>query len=182
MTTLTTTSRYSQASIALHWLMLIVIAAAYACIELRVLFERGTPERKLFSSLHVSLGLTVLALVIARIVARLRQPAPPIVPTPPGWQRGAAKLSHLLLYALMIGMPIAGWVLLSLRGTPITWFGLVELPALMAEHKDTAKLVREWHGLAGRIGYGLIALHALGAIYHHRVLRDNTLRRMMPAR
>jgi len=173
--------RYSRLSVRLHWIMLGLIALTYAFIELRVLFERGTPMRDFLRAAHFSCGLLVFALVLLRIVARLRGGSPPITPTPPAWQRAAARASHFLLYAFMLGMPLVGWLMLSLRGDEIVFFGL-ELPPLAAENKELGKTLRGWHGNAGRAVYGLIALHAAAAIYHHRVLRDNTLARMLPAR
>jgi cytochrome b561 len=173
--------RYSRLSIALHWVMLLLIALTYAFVELRELFPRGTSERAFMRQTHFSLGLCVLALVGVRLLGRWRGPLPPITPRPPAWQRVAAALSHGLLYGLMIGMPLAGWFILSLRGDPIPLFGL-ELPPLVEPDEALAKVIRGWHGDVGRVGYGLIGLHALAAIWHHTVLRDDTLRRILPAR
>lgn len=174
------TARYSRLSFALHWGMLVLVALAYAFIELRVLFERGTPERAFMRAAHASVGLLVLALVVVRIVARLRGGRPPVRPPLAGWQRVAAGVSHTLLYALMIVMPLAGWLLLSLRGDPVPFFGLT-LPPLAAEQEDLAKLLRGWHEDVGRAGYALIGLHAAAALAHHYFWRDDTLRGMLPA-
>lgn len=174
-------ARYSAASIALHWAMLLVMAATYAFVELREIFPRGTPERAFMRASHFSLGLLVGLLVLLRIGARLRGPTPPITPALPRWQSVASRLSHGLLYALMIGMPLAGWLILSLRGDPIPFFGL-QLPPLTGEDKELAKLVREWHGDIGRAGYALIGVHAAAALAHHYFWRDDTLRRMLPGR
>jgi cytochrome b561 len=99
----------------------------------------------------------------------------------PAWQRRASRISHALLYILMLGMPLGGWLLLSLRGDPVLFFGLT-LPPLAAENEELAKLVRRWHGDIGRAGYALIGLHAAAALAHHYLWRDGTLRRMGPAR
>lgn len=176
-----TQARYHGASIALHWLTLAVVAAAYAFVELREIFPRGTPERAFMRQAHFSLGLTVLGLVVARLVLRWRYPAPPIRPPLPAGQRFAAHGVHGLLYLFLLGMPLAGWVILSLRGDPIPWFGL-SLPALVGEDEALAKVLRGWHGDIGRVAYGVIALHALAALWHHRVRGDDTLRRMWPGR
>ena len=81
--------------------------------------------------------------------------------------------------ALLIGLPLAGWVILSAAGKPIPFFGL-ELPALVAPDTDLAKFVKGWHEWFGALGYWLIGLHALAGLYHHYVVRDNTLLRMLP--
>jgi cytochrome b561 len=175
------TNRYSRLSIALHWSMLALIALAYLFIELRELFERGTPQRELMRAVHASLGLTVLALVIVRLVARRRGAAPADAGTVVRWQGLTARSVHALLYVLMIGMPLTGWLVLSLRGDPVPFFGL-ELPALVAEDEALGKWLRGWHGDIGRAGYVLIGMHAGAALLHHWFWRDDTLLRMLPGR
>lgn len=167
---------YTRASIALHWLMLLLLAAVYACIELRVLFERGSDLREGIKAWHFALGLCVLALVVARIVIRVRSPRPPRPASPMEWL-GAAM--HLALYGLMLAMPVMGWVTLSAEGDPVLLFGL-ELPPLVAPNEDLAEQVEELHERVGTIGYWLIGLHAAAALMHHYLLRDGTLRRMIP--
>lgn len=173
--------RYHRASIALHWLTFAVVALAYAFVELRELFPRGTPERAFMRQAHFSLGLTVFGLVLVRLVLRWRHPAPPIQPPVPAGQRRIAHGVHGLLYLFLLGMPLAGWMILSLRGDPIPWFGL-SLPPLVGEDEALGKLLRGWHGDIGRVAYGVIALHAAAALWHHHVRRDDTLRRMWPVR
>jgi cytochrome b561 len=177
----TAAPRYADLSIALHWAMLVLIALTYAFTELRVLFERGTPERDFMRAAHFSCGLSVLGLALVRLGVRLAKGAPPITPPPPAWQRWAARVSHALLYAFMIGMPCVALVFMGLRGDAVIFFGL-ELPPLVGEDKELGKALRGWHGDLGRAVYLLIALHAAAALYHHKVLRDDTLRRMLPAR
>ena len=174
-------SRYSTASIALHWLMLLLLAAVYACIELRVQFPRGSDPRELLKTCHYTLGLTVLLLVALRLVARAIGPTPVIVPSLPLWQHHVARTMHLLLYALMIGMPFAGWAMLSAANEPVP-FLFFDLPPLLSPDPALAKQIKEIHETAGVVGYWLIGLHAVAALIHHYVLRDDTLRRMLPGR
>lgn len=173
--------RYGSLSISLHWLMLILIAAIYACIELKGNFPKGSDTRELLKQWHFMLGLAVFTLVWLRVLARVLSPTPAIEPAPPAWQNLLAKLMHLALYALMIGAPLAGWLILSAAGKPIPFFGL-ELPPLIGPNKELAGQIKELHELAGTAGYWLIGLHALAGLYHHYVVRDNTLKRMLPGR
>ena len=99
----------------------------------------------------------------------------------PMWRKVLAKAVHLALYALMIGMPIAGWVILSAEGDPVPFFGL-ELPPLVSPDKDLAERIEELHELGGTIAYWLIGFHALAALFHHYVLKDGVLLRMRPGR
>lgn len=176
-----TESRYGSLSIALHWLMLILIAGAYACIELKGNFPKGSDTRELLKQWHFMLGLSVFALVWLRLLARTIAPTPAITPTPPAWQAVPAKLMHLALYALMIGAPLAGWLILSAAGKPIPFFGL-ELPPLIDKNPDLADAIKEWHELAGSVGYWLIGLHAATGLFHHFVVHDNTLTRILPGK
>lgn len=173
------TGRYSPLSITLHWGMLLLFVAVYACIELRVFFPKGSDPREALKAWHFMLGLGVLALVLVRLLARMVRPAPAIHPAPQPWQQRLAGLGHLALYALMLGMPLAGWLALSAAGKPVPFFGL-ELPALVGPDKALGKAVKELHEVVGQAGYFLIALHAAAALFHHHVLRDNTLLRMLP--
>lgn len=174
-------TRYNTWSIGLHWLMLVLLIAVYATIELRGIFPRGSDLRELMKTWHFMLGLSVLALALLRLLVNVTHAAPEITPEPPRWQKLLAKLMHLALYALMIGMPLAGWLILSAAGKPIPFFGL-QLPALIAESKSTAGLIKEIHEAVGTAGYILIGLHAAAALYHHYLVRDNTLLRMLPKR
>lgn len=175
------TTHYGSLSIGLHWLMLLLFIAVYGTIELRELFEKGSDPREMLKTWHFMLGMLVFVLVWPRIAARLSGPTPAIQPEPVAWQQLVSKLMHLALYVLMIAMPISGWLLLSAAGKPIPFFGL-ELPALIGENKDLAKQIKELHEFFGTAGYFLIGLHALAALQHHYMVRDNTLTRMLPGR
>ena len=95
MNTTQPTSRYSTLSIALHWLMLLLFIAVYACIELRELYPKGSDPREALKTWHFMLGLSVFVLVWLRLFARVASATPSIVPNPPGWQMVLAKLVHL---------------------------------------------------------------------------------------
>jgi cytochrome b561 len=181
MTARITPVRYGSISIGLHWAMLLLLAGTYALIELREFYPKGSDMREGMKSLHFMLGLLVFVLVWFRLVTRLfGSPAPAIRPEPAAWQGILAKLVHVALYVFMIGMPLCGWLILSAAGKPVPFFGLV-LPPLMGPDKEFAHFLKEIHEAGGTIGYGLIGVHAMAALFHHYFLRDNTLRRMLPA-
>lgn len=171
--------RYGLLSISLHWLMLLLLAAVFACIELRELYPKGSEPREALKAWHFTLGLSVFVLVWLRLAFRVGAPTPQITPAPARWQQLSGKTVHVLLYALMIGLPLGGWLMLSAAGKPIPFWGL-ELPALMGPNKELAGQIKELHALGGEIGLWLVGLHAAAALLHHYVLRDNTLRRMLP--
>lgn len=174
-----TDSHYHPLSIGAHWLTLILMIAIYALIELRELFPKGSDPREAMKTWHATLGLMVLGIVFVRLAVRYLFRAPPIAPTPPAWQQLLGHVMHATLYALMIAMPLLGWLMLSAKGKPIPLFGL-DLPALISPDEVLGKNIEKAHALIGKIGYFLIGLHALAGIYHHHFMHDNTLRRMSP--
>jgi len=176
-----TTDRYSSLSILMHWLMLALLIAVYACIELREFYPKGSDLREGLKTWHFMLGLSVFALVFVRLAIRLVTPSPRISLRTPAWQRRLASLMHVALYLFLIAMPLLGWLVLSAKGRVIPFFGL-ELPALIGPDKALAGSIEEIHETIGTIGYYLIGAHALAALYHHYFMRDDTLLRMLPAR
>lgn len=170
------TSPYSRASIALHWLMVVLMAAVFACIELRENYPRGSDIREALKTWHFMLGLSVFILVWIRLIARWRTPW--LAPEP-GWTRWPAAAAHVALYGGMIALPLLGWLILSAEGDTIPFFGL-SLPPLIAPDKALAGQLEDLHGTIGEAGYWLIGLHALAALLHHYLLKDGTLRRMLP--
>ena len=178
MTNPQTAARYSKPVVILHWLMLLLMIGVYAFIELKVLFVKGTPPPELMKTIHFTLGLTVFLFVIVRIYFRITSATPAIQPALNPIMHYISTVMHLALYALMIAMPIAGWLILSAAGKPIPFYGL-ELPPLIAKNKELAKTIKELHETAGSIGYFLIAGHALAGLFHHYIKRDNTLARML---
>ncbi len=173
--------RYGSLSIGLHWVMLLLLIAVYACIELRVFFPKGSDPRIALKTWHFMLGLSVLVLASIRLAVRVTTPVLLIESAIPRWSKLLSKLMQIILYVFMIGMPLAGWLLLSAEGKPIPFFGL-QLPALIDESKYLAELIKEIHAAGGTVGYFLIGLHATAALFHHYVLKDNTLRRILPKR
>lgn len=175
------TERYGSLSVGMHWLMLLLLVAVYACIELREFYPRGSDPREALKQWHFVLGLAVLALVWVRLALRMKAPPPRIVPPVHAWQHRLAVTVHLALYAFMVVMPLLGWLLLSAEGKPVPFFG-VELPALVGADAALADSLDTLHETIGTVGYYLIGLHAAAALFHHYFLHDNTLLRMLPQR
>ncbi len=165
---------YSRLSVALHWLMLLLLVAVYATILLREGYPRGSEIREALKAWHFSLGLTVFGLVWLRVIARRLGG---VGHRPGGTAAWAAALMHLALYGFMIAMPLLGWLTLSAEGVPVRLFGL-GLPPLTGPNDGLAEQVQTIHTTLGAVGYWLVGLHAAAALFHHYVRRDGTLRRM----
>ncbi len=165
--------------IGAHWLTLALLVAVYALIELRGLYPKGSDARASMQTWHGMLGLTVFGLTLIRLALHAAHAAPPTTPAPPAWQQALARSMHWALYAFLVVTPLLGWMMLSAKGKPIPLFGL-ELPALMAPNRATAKTLEGIHEFAGTLGYWLIGLHAAAALWHHYVMGDDTLHHMWP--
>jgi superoxide oxidase len=176
-----TRSHYGTAMVALHWLTLALIALAYATMELKSFAPKGSALRTNMATLHYLAGLTVFSLVWLRLAVRAVNATPPIQPAPPAWQVSIGNVTHWMLYALMIGLPLLGWLTLSAKGKPISLY-LVNLPMLINTDEALASFMKWLHETFSAVGYYVIGLHAAAALFHHYAKRDNTLARMLPAR
>ncbi|OQW69768.1 MAG: cytochrome B [Proteobacteria bacterium ST_bin11] len=174
---LNSSARYGIGTTMLHWLILLLFVAVYASIELREFFPRGSDPREALKTWHFMLGLCLLLAIGPRLWFMFHGRFPAIQPQPPRWQKLLARTMHLMLYTLMIVMPLSGWLLLSAEAKAIPFFGL-QLPALIAESKSLAALLKQFHETIEIAGYFLLGLHSAAALYHHYWLRDNTLRRL----
>lgn len=169
--------RFSRLTVCIHWLTVLLFICVYVSMEFRDIFERGTPGRDLMKTSHYWFGICILLLLAVRLFARFSQPTPAIVPQQPQWQHHLAKVVHLAIYVLMLVMPLLGLFLLSADAVPLRLFG-AELPALIAADAATAEWLEDLHEIGATIGYYLIGIHALAALFHHYWLKDNTLVRM----
>lgn len=174
-------ARLINGAILLHWLMALLIAAAYATIELRELFPRGSDPREALKAWHYAIGLWVFALLWLRLLLRLVLGSPHAEAPPPKWQKLAAGAVHLGLYAFMLAMPLLGWLTLSAEGEAVRWLGL-DLPPLVGESEALAERFEELHAAVGTIGYVLIGVHTAAALFHHYVLKDRVLAGMLAER
>ena len=173
--------RYDGLSIALHWLTATLVATLYALGELWDLAGRRTPLNANMKSVHISLGILLAAVLLARLAWRAMRAAPTEVAMP-AWMRLAARATHWALYALLlVAIPLgltAAWG----RTTPVAFFGLFTIPAPFTLARGTARSARELHELAANAIMAVAALHAFAALWHHYALRDNVLRQMLPSR
>ncbi|MBX9835059.1 MAG: cytochrome b/b6 domain-containing protein [Burkholderiaceae bacterium] len=177
------TGRFSSSSIALHWLMALLLVATAATIELKGIYLKGSAERELLKTVHFMLGASVFVLVWLRLLARISGTTPPITPPLPVWQAWFSHAVQWVLYALMVALPVLGWLILSANGKPVTLLGGLQMPLLpISQSREAMLRFKEIHETAATLGYGLVALHSAAALAHHYFQRDNTLLRMVPKR
>ena len=174
-----TRDQWGSISKLLHWLVVLLILVM-AWIGLTMGDLPNGPDKIATYALHKSIGITILVLVLLRLGWRLYAGAPAPVPGTPSWQDRIASLTHWALYALLLAMPISGWVVNSSSGFPLQWFGLVNLPAIAGRDQDVHELAENMHETLFWILITLVVLHAAAAFYHHLFQRDATLARMLP--
>lgn len=130
---------------------------------------------------HKSLGVAVLVLVAARLAWRLSGMRPAALPTHKSWEKKLARATHFFLYLSLFIMPLTGWAMSSAKNFPVSVFGWFTLPGIYPESKEAASFFVTVHVIASKVLIGLIILHAAGAVKHHVIDKDGTLRRMLPA-
>jgi cytochrome b561 len=179
--------RYTTVAIALHWLIAAVLLTniwyGWQIDDLRGMALFKTMQ------FHKSLGITVLALTLARLAWRLTAPPPVYDPPIRPWERRASKVVHLAFYGIMLGLPLTGWAIVSLSHTniPTLLYDTIPWPHLgflhdlpMAQRRALEDPVIESHHVLVKITYALLVLHVGGALKHAFVDRDGVAFRMIP--
>jgi cytochrome b561 len=174
--------RYTLTAQALHWitatLMFIVLPVAWVMMNM----PEEAPRRSLLFTLHKSIGLTIVMIVAIRLVWRARHPAPALGARLNSWEKGAAIVSHWMLYVILIGMPVSGYLLDTAGGYPISYFGLFSVP-VFSKSPAFASAATWVHVVVGQwVVYSLILLHVAATVWHVSVRRDGVLDRMLPER
>src|SRR4051812_19134544 len=172
-----TRSRYDGVAIALHWLTVLLVLSLFALGELWGFAVR--PLRRELVVLHMSLGILLGLAVAARIAWRLI-PGHQVAPAATGLTETLARIVHWLLYALLIVQSLLGWVVRWSEGEAMSFFGLLIPSPLTPVPRETHHQLQTLHGWVGW-AIVIVALgHGAAALYHHFVLRDSVLVRMLP--
>ncbi len=163
--------RYGAVSQALHWLVAVLVVAAWLTGQFGDALPRGA-AREAGLLAHIFMGLAIVALVVARLLWRLGDPPPRLESSALGrWLDRAGQLTHYALYALLVAVPLVGIVLQFARGEALPVFGLIEIASPWAADRTFARNVREVHETLANIMMVLALLHAAAALFHHLVLR-----------
>jgi cytochrome b561 len=168
--------RFNPLQRLLHWLMAIcIVAMLFIGVGM---VSTIMPKYLTLVSIHKPLGSAILVLALIRLVVRLRYGAPALPPDLPEPMKLAAYLSHYALYALMIGMPLIGWAMLSAAAYPVVLFGGVRLPAILPLSESLHTLLWDAHFYLAFAFYALILLHVAAALFHALVRRDGVFQTM----
>lgn len=172
-------NKFASIQIFLHWLTFVLLILVYATMELRGLAVRGSWQGVAMVVTHFSAGVTVLIVMCLRLWLRTRHASPLIHPAPPRWQTALAHLIHIALYLLFIALPVTGVLSRYFKGRDWWLFG-VTMPVAPTPDAALSTALSDWHILLAPWGYVLISLHALAALAHHYLFKDNTLKRISP--
>jgi cytochrome b561 len=171
--------RYTRTAIWLHWLIALGITGTFAL----GFYMEGlpfSPDKLKLYSWHKWAGMTVLALVVLRLIWRATH-RPPRFPAAMGpTARALAHAGHAVLYALMIAVPLSGWLMSSAKGVPVVWFGVLPLPDLVAKDKALGDFLQTVHVVLNYTLAAVVTGHVGAALMHHFVKRDGILVRMLP--
>jgi cytochrome b561 len=169
--------RFNLLARLLHWIMAVLVLAMLL-IGIGMVSTVSSRYHELLT-IHRSIGVVILVLAAVRLLNRILNPQPPLPPDLPSWQKIVAKLSHLLLYALMFSLPLVGWAMLSAAGYPILLFGSLHLPAILPHDVRIYALLRAAHTDLAFLLFAVFITHLGAALFHALIRRDSVLQSMV---
>lgn len=172
-------SRYGAIAQLFHWAIVILVVTQFVLAKRADDLPRGLAKLAVLAQ-HKSVGITILGLALLRLAWRLFNPVPPVPPNTPRWQQFAAHGSHFLLYALLLIIPVLGWLMSSARSFSVSWFGLFTLPDFIEPSTAAFDFLHAAHETLAKVLAALALLHIAAALKHHFIDHDDVLRRMLP--
>jgi cytochrome b561 len=174
---------YGRTARTLHWLTLALIViqlpvGLYMTYRGNTLNVWDNVTGALYNG-HKVIGVTILLVVLWRLAYRFTRGAPPDEPTLEPWQRLASHLNHWGMYVLLVCVPLAGYVGISLFPA-LDIFGLFKLPGIVAPNKEAASTAFAVHKVLAVLLVLMVAVHVAAALFHYFVRKDNVLGRMIP--
>ncbi|HEV2594814.1 MAG TPA: cytochrome b [Sphingomicrobium sp.] len=169
---------YDNVAIFLHWATALLVLFQFASAEIWDALTK--PTREITQSLHISAGILLAAVIIARLIWRLipGHQRPSIVS---GWVETASKGVHYLLYALLVVQAGLGFAFRWAQKEPLSFFGLFAIPSPLGTADKATR--HALHGFHVKVGWAIVIIvlgHAFAALYHHYKLQDRVLGRMLP--
>ncbi len=174
-----TTSRWGAIAQLFHWTIVVLVITQFVLATIAGDLPLGMRKLAILAR-HKSVGITIFMLAILRLAWRWSNPTPPLPTTLKPYEQRLAHLTHGALYALLLAMPITGWIMSSARSFPVSWFGFFQLPDLVSPSKSLFEAMLKIHTSLAWVLAAVATLHLLAALKHHFVLKDDVLRRMLP--
>lgn len=163
-----------------HWLIVALVSIQFYLVWGKNFLTKNSPLKIEFTLLHKSLGLSIFMFVILWIIWRLFNEKPVSLESQFRWKYILSKIVHHSIIILLLLLPILGYLMSCASGRNITFFGLVDLPVLISKNENLDNLFFQLHEKIGYLLCFLICAHAVAALHHHFILKDNVLKRMLP--
>lgn len=171
-------TRYGAGPQLIHWLTALFVICGWSIGQFGEYL--GAYDRAGFF-IHITLGESVIALLVLRLLWRTANPPPPMEATPFGFiVKAAAHLGHFTLYALLIIVPFLGIIVQLKRGHALPVFGVFELTSPWPTDRALARSILSVHYYLANTLIVLAGVHACAALTHHYLWRDRTLVWMLP--
>ena len=177
-----TRERYGAVGASLHWLVAITVFGLFGLGWYMVDLSYYDEWYRLAPDIHRSVGLILFVVVILRLVWRFSGTSPVPVSTHSRLERSAAHAAHGLLYVLMFVAMISGYLISTADGSPVHIFNWIQVPSITGRVRGMEDIAGDVHYWVTWVLVGLAAVHAMAALKHHFIDRDDTLRRMLPVR
>jgi cytochrome b561 len=174
-----TISRFTPLQRTLHWIMAVcILAMLFIGVGM---VSTVAPKYLTLVAIHKPLGILILVLALIRLVVRLIYGAPPLPADLPEPMKLAAHLSHYVLYALMIAMPLIGWAMLSAAGYPAALSRSLWLPQILPLSPSLHTALWNAHFYLAFLFFAVILMHVAAALFHALIRRDGVFDAMGPA-
>ena len=160
-----TNERWGAVAKFFHWTIVILIVVQFVLAMTAHDLPLGR-QRFEITALHKSFGITIFMLAVLRLIWRFMNKVPPLPDTLKSWERFLAHATHIALYALILIMPITGWMYSTASNFPVSWFGLFTLPGLVGADRELAHTLHEVHETLAKVLVGVATLHIAGALKH----------------
>ena len=170
--------QYGTTAKVLHWVIVALLVVQYLIGWLMPGIHRGMNPGAAMT-FHISIGITILVLIVLRLAWRLTHPVAPESSLPP-WQRLSSETVHWLLYILVLATTLTGWLFTSFRGWGVSFFYLAPMPMLASENAAAGKIIDGLHQAAEWTLLVLIGLHIAAGLAHLFIYRDRVMQRMLP--
>jgi cytochrome b561 len=163
-----------------HWIMAVLVLATIPAGFVMVQPDLDRATQNALFIFHKNVGVLLLVLIVLRLAYRLTHPAPPLPDHMPLWQKRVARGTHVALYALLVVMPVAGYVRVKAGGFPIETLDAMGVPSLVPRSDALAEIAKTVHFYGALAIAAFVALHIAAALQHGVLKRDGVFSRIWP--
>jgi cytochrome b561 len=172
-------NHYGLVQISLHWFIAIAVFALFGLGLWMVELTYYSPWYRTAPDIHRSIGVIVVSLMLLRLVWRWLNPKVQPLASHKAWEVKLAHITHVFMYLLIIALGISGYMITTASGQPLMVFDWFAIPAINFGIEYQEDIAGDLHELFAWSLIGLVVLHIAGALKHHVIDKDSTLKRML---